>query len=109
MVQWASIIVAPLVFLTNLSLVYALVPVACQSQQTWPLHLSNAVSLVFAITASLLAWRAMRRTDVPRRVPDDHVPHTPFLSHVGIWVSALAALAIALQWSTQLLLSPCYG
>ena len=109
MVQWASIIVAPLVFLTNLSLVYALVPLACQSQQTWPLHLSNAVSLVFAIIASLLAWRAMRRAEAPRGIPRDQVGHTPFLSHIGVWVSALTALAIALQWSTQLLLSPCYG
>jgi predicted lysophospholipase L1 biosynthesis ABC-type transport system permease subunit len=109
MVQWASIIVAPLVFLTNLSLVYALVPVACQSQQTWPLHLSNGISLVFAITASLIAWRAMRRTAARRRLPDDDLAHAPFLSHIGAWVSALSALAIALQWSTQLLLSPCYG
>ena len=109
MVQWASIIVAPLVFLTNLSLVYALVPLACQSQQTWPLHLSNAISLVFALVASLLAWRAMRRTEAPRGMRRDEVGHTPFLSHIGVWVSALTALAIALQWSTQLLLSPCYG
>ena len=109
MVQWASIIVAPLVFLTNLSLVYALVPLACQSQQTWPLHLSNAISLAFAIIASLLAWRAMRRTEAPRGTPRDRVGNTLFLSHIGVWVSALTALAIALQWSTQLLLSPCYG
>src|SRR4029079_1747749 len=105
MVPWASIIFAPVVFLMNLSLVYALVPVACQSQQTWPLHLSNAISLAFAIAASLLAWRAMRRASPAHTVPDDHVAHTPFLSHIGAWVSALTALAIALQWSTQLLLS----
>ena len=63
MLQWASIIVAPVVFLTNLSLIYALVPVACQTQHAWPLHVSNAISLAFAILASLLAWRAMRKTD----------------------------------------------
>ena len=27
--QWASIVIAPLVFLANLSLAYALVPLAC--------------------------------------------------------------------------------
>ena len=34
MALWASIIVSPLVFLANLSLVYALLPVACASAYT---------------------------------------------------------------------------
>jgi uncharacterized membrane protein (DUF4010 family) len=110
MLQWASIIVAPVVFLTNLSLIYALVPLACQTQHAWPLHVSNAISLAFSILASLLAWRATRKTELSKRVTTkDDVARTPFLLHVGMWVSALMALAIALQWSTQLLLSPCYG
>jgi len=109
MLQWASIIVAPVVFLTNLSLIYALVLVACQTQHAWPLHVSNAISLAFSILASLLAWRAMRKSEPAKRVTKDDAAHTPFLLHVGMWVSALMALAISLQWSTQLLLSPCYG
>jgi hypothetical protein len=32
-----------------------------------------------------------------------------FLSEVGIGISALAALAIALQWSAQWWLDPCFA
>jgi hypothetical protein len=107
MVQWLSIIVSPLVFLTNLSIVYALVPVACETQRTGALHLSNAMSLAFAVMASLFAWRALRGVEAPVGAADDDISRRQFLSRIGMWVSALVALAIALQWSAQWLLAPC--
>jgi hypothetical protein len=32
-----------------------------------------------------------------------------FLSELGIWISALSALAVALQWSAQWWLDPCFA
>ena len=108
MLQWASIIVVPSVFLTNLSLVYALVPLACRTSSMAALNVANGLSLGFAVVVALAAWAEARS----RRVADAHeddVGHGTFLLRIGTWVSALAALAIALQWSAQLMLSPCYG
>ena len=109
MLAWASVIVCPVVFLTNLSLVYMLVPVVCETQRSFPLNVANGVSLAFAVITSWLAWRAIRNVRVATGGREDDTPHRPFLLHLGLGISALCALAIALQWSTQLLLSPCHG
>ena len=104
--QWASIVLAPLVFLTNLSLAYALVPLACATQRSTMLHLSNGIALVLVLTATLLAWHALR-SPTPKGAPRETTARMTFLSHLGVWISALTALAIALQWSAQGWLDPC--
>ena len=109
MLQWASVIACPVVFLTNLSLVYALVPLACQTERLLPLNVSNGVSLGFAVIMSLLAWRAVRKVRVAGRTAEDDEPSRSFLLRAGAWISALCALGIALQWSAQWVLSPCHG
>ena len=106
--QWASIVLAPLVFLTNLSLAYALVPLACATQRTTLLHLSNGIALALVLTATLLAWHALS-SPPPKGAPREAAARMTFLSHLGIWMSALAALAIALQWSAQWWLDPCFA
>ena len=107
MVQWLSIVVSPLVFLANLSIVYALVPLACQTQRTAPLHVSNAIALALVVLTTLLAWRSLRASKATEGTARDNLSRTHFLSRVGAWVSAIVALAIALQWSAQGLLAPC--
>lgn len=104
--QWASIVVAPLVFLANLSLAYAFVPLACATQRSTLLHLSHGIALVLVLAATLLAWLALR-SPTPKGVPRETAARMTFLSELGIWISALAALAVALQWSAQWWLDPC--
>jgi hypothetical protein len=106
--QWASIVVAPLVFLANLSLAYALVPLACATQRSTLLHMSNGIALVLALAATLLAWHALR-SPTPKAAPRESAARMTFLSELGIGISALAALAIALQWSAQWWLDPCFA
>jgi hypothetical protein len=107
MAQWASIIVSPLVFLANLSLVYALVPFACRAQSSAPLHVASGLSLAITLIALVLAWHALRSSAPPPGVAKDDVSRTQFLSRVGVWVSAIVASAIVLQWSAQWILAPC--
>lgn len=107
MALWASIVASPLVFLANLSLVYALVPVACASQRDTALHVSNGIALVLTLGALAFACQALHKSALPERAATDTAGLGQFLSRVGIWVSALMALAIVLQWSTQWLLTPC--
>jgi H+/Cl- antiporter ClcA len=108
---WASIVVAPLAFLTSLSLGYALVPLACQTQRDWPLHATSALALAMAFAGIALAWRTYREsTPAPHtaRAKDD-APHARFLATVGVFVSALFALATLALWSTVWVLSPCFA
>ena len=107
MAQWLSIIVSPLVFLANLSLAYALVPLACQTQRMAPLHATSAVALAIVLAAALFAWRAVRTSDASAGTAQDVSAARQFLSCIGAWVSTLAAIAIVLQWAAQAVLSPC--
>jgi len=105
MAQWASIIGSPTLFLLNLSLAYALVPVACQSQHSAALHIANGISLSLILMAIVLGWRAVRRADT---APAEAVEGQPrFLAQLGIAISAICALAITLQWVAQGFLAPC--
>ena len=106
--QWASIVGAPLVFLANLSLAYAFVPLACATQRSTLLHLSHGIALVLVLAATLLAWLALR-SPTPKGAPREAAARMTFLSEIGIWISALSALAVALQWSAQWWLDPCFA
>jgi len=107
MAQWLSIVVSPLVFLTNLSIAYALVPLACQMQRTAPIHVTNAIALMLVLVAAALAWLELRSTASVDRTSAEASSRSRFLAVVGVWVSAIAALAIVLQWATQWALAPC--
>jgi hypothetical protein len=107
MAQWASIIGSPTLFLLNLSLVYALVPVACQLQRSDALHVANGVSLTLTLVAAGLGWRAMRRSGSAPPAVGGGPGQARFLAQLGVAISALCALAIALQWLTQWFIAPC--
>ena len=107
--QWASIVVAPVVYLTNLSLAYALVPPACDSQHDIALHLANGVTLLLMLVALGLAWRARTASPRPPAVADDDVSRDHFLATIGVCVCGLLVLAVAAQWGAQWVLSPCFG
>ena len=81
---------------------------ACAMQRGTLLHVSNGVSLMLVLTTTLLAWHSLR-SPPPKGAPREAAARMTFLSHLGIWISALAALAIALQWSAQWWLDPCYA
>ena len=110
MALWVSIIVAPVAFLSGLSLAYALVPLACQTQRAWPLHATSALVLALALAGIVLAWRTHReaRAAAHGEGAKDGVPHARFLATIGIFVSALFALATLALWSTVWVLSPCF-
>ena len=107
--HWASIVIAPLVYLANLSIAYALVPLACDTQRSLPLHLANGITLVLMVVALALAWQVRRDHTRPRSVAEDDVDRNRFLSTIGLCVTALLVLAVAAQWSAQWILSPCFA
>jgi uncharacterized protein involved in cysteine biosynthesis len=106
--HWASIVIAPLVYLTNLSIAYALVPVACDTQRGLPLHLANGITLVLMLAALALAWHVRSASPQLQTAPDDVPDRNRFLSTIGLCVSSLLVLAVVAQWSAQWILSPCF-
>ena len=107
--HWASIVIAPVVYLTNLSIAYALVPLACDTQRSLPLHLANGITLVLMLVALALAWNVHRDNPRSPGVAEDDVDRNRFLSTIGLCIAALLVLAVAAQWSTQWILSPCFA
>lgn len=107
--HWASIVVAPIVYLANLSIAYALVPLACDTQRDLSVHLANGVTFVLMLVALALAWHARRASPRPVGTAEDDLDRDHFLSTIGLSVSALLVLAVAGQWSAQWVLSPCFA
>jgi hypothetical protein len=105
---WPALFVPPLVFLTLLSLNYALEPPACEQQQRLPMHLTAAIALLIALGGIALALRAWR--SVGGGFPSDGPgleERARFVAVIALMLSSLSALAIAALWLVQLLMPAC--
>ncbi|HYC48895.1 MAG TPA: hypothetical protein VED01_25735 [Burkholderiales bacterium] len=105
---WPALFVPPLVFLTLLSLNYALEPPACENQTRLAMHLSAAASLAVAVGCIALAVRVWR--SVGGGLPDDKAGHesrTRFLAAGATLLASLSTLSILMLWVVQMLIPPC--
>ena len=55
---WTGLLAGPLVWSALLGINYVLSYVACETRQTWPLHLATAAAVAIVAAAGLVAWRA---------------------------------------------------
>lgn len=53
---WTGVLAGPVVWLSLLEANYVMSYVACETRQTWFLHLATAVSVVLVAAAGLWAW-----------------------------------------------------
>jgi hypothetical protein len=100
----------PTLFLGQLGLAYASVPWACGTQAHWVLHVEATCALAIALLLTALAagnWRKLRERGGTNALDIRASSTDTFLSLAGMLLSAFCALAIAAQWLTQLILSPC--
>jgi len=105
---WPALVFTPSLFLTQMSLNYALVEWACSSQRHGALHIIPAVSLVIVVVTLLLAARDWRRSHrLAHKDGGDPASRSAFLALMGIAVASMCALAIVLQWMTQFAVDPC--
>jgi hypothetical protein len=105
---WPALFVAPLAFLAELTLAYALVPYACDSQHHAVLHAVNLVTLAIAVIGTLHGWREYRVAgDAPARDAGDRGARSRFVAVTGLLVSATMVLALLAQLVTMLVIPPC--
>jgi hypothetical protein len=104
-VYWSAIIVAPTIYLADLSLAYALVPWVCASGHVAVLHAVSAIGLAIVLAPLALGWRVLRK-----RANDTASPRSSmsrFLADLAIASPLLFALATLLQWFAQFAIGPC--
>ena len=105
---WAGILVAPAAFAANLQLGYLLVHPACLKNDLMALHVVQVLCLAAALGGGLIARRALR----PDRAGEageagDRLERSRFLAGLGVWMSALFALAIVAQAVPSFVLHQC--
>ena len=123
MLSWPALLLAPLLALTQLSVAYSLVGVACETQSAARLHAVAAVFVVLVAITVAMAWRGWHRQAAslagnaqsdPQRhavtAADGHrAEHRPpFLAMVSLLTGALSLLVSIMLWVPIWFLSPCY-
>ena len=104
---WAGLLVAPTAFLINLELGYALVPTACRTGHTLPLHLVHLACLLLAVVGSLVAQGNRGSSDATAADPNNHRAQGRFMGGLGVTVGLLFVLVILSQAIPGFVLSPC--
>jgi hypothetical protein len=105
---WVANLLGPIAALAGLEIAYMLVDGACATGDALPVHLTWLVCLVAALFAGWLGWREWRRWG-GRHAGEEggREARSRFLAILGMLASAVAALAIAAQWSASLFFHPC--
>jgi hypothetical protein len=104
---WPALIIAPLIALAQQSIMYALVPPACDRHTVVLLHLAGVVAIgaCAALTwGALKRWRATR-PPVGQDAQDEQRPHT--LALVAVMAGGLSTLVCATMWAPVWMVSPC--
>ena len=95
---WLGLAGAPLLLLLELTVSYAMIPWTCERTQPVALHLVIGGALIIVVAIAGLS---------SRRFPPPELRRERFLRELGVAISALVALVVALQWLTALILQPC--
>jgi len=108
---WIGVLAGPVLWATNLEVVYALSYNACEQKNAWMLHLSTGVSIALIALAAWNLWRAR-----PEGV-DDAEPSTDpretavvrarFMTIGGLALCAWFALVILATDIPVMVLKPC--
>jgi hypothetical protein len=105
---WTSVLTGPIVFLVNLQVNYTMVDWACNTSNSWSLHVAHAVALLISVASALLG-RALW-TRVGAGWPDTMAgseSRSRLLAVLGMVGGAGFAVSILAQWITVMVLGAC--
>ena len=104
----SPLFVPPIVFLAVLSIVYAMVPWACETQRRFPLHFVSLIGLGIAAGCVYLAWRNWKSLGTEPTYDEPEVTvWVRFLATLGLAISALITIGSIALLVTQFILPPC--
>ena len=106
---WAGIIGAPLVWLTQFLICYALVPYVCHTRKFYSLHLTTLIALVLVATAGVVCWKEWTVSGLqsPKSEDCDRLGSTRLAAVVGLLSSSLSFLLILAQGMAPFFIDPC--
>ena len=105
---WIGLLLPPIAVLADLTIAYALVPRACATRNTLPIHLAHAGGLLLVLGGGLAAWRTWRM--LGGGWPESEggrEARSRFLAGMGVLFSGLCGLLVLAFWIAVLLLDPC--
>ena len=104
----SPLFVPPVVFIALISIAYAMVPWACETQRRVPLHLVSLAAVSIAGGCVWLAWRNWRSLGTEPTYDEPEVTvWVRFLAALGLALSALVTVGTIVLWTTQFILPPC--
>lgn len=108
LIAWTGILLAPVTWIVSFEFNYALVPFACQSRSTWPLHATSLVALAIAglgLIAASYTWSATGKVALTDEA--DSLHRNGFLGMFGLLFSGILIVLIAAQWIPVFFVDPC--
>jgi hypothetical protein len=105
---WIGVLLAPIVFLIDLELAYALVPTACSTRSRLPVHLVHLACLLLVLFGWAIAWRCWKATGATWPVEEGGpLARSRFMAGLGLLLSGFIALVIVAMWIPSFILDPC--
>jgi hypothetical protein len=107
---WLGLLGAPVAWLIQLELCYALANKACVGWPRWSLHAGGLFFLALAIGAGLLSWRNFKRAPKGETPDSDDslFARASFMAQLGIQLSVLFSVLIIAQAIAGWLIEPCW-
>jgi hypothetical protein len=105
---WIGLLLAPMAFLINLEVAYALVPTACSSHNELAVHLVHLACLLLTLYGLLTAWRSWKASGATwPGEQGEPLARSQFMAGTGLLVSTIFVLVIVAQWIPSFVLDPC--
>ncbi|MDQ3819378.1 MAG: hypothetical protein M3362_17105 [Acidobacteriota bacterium] len=105
---WTGLLLAPLVWSTQMEINYLLVPYACMTGHRVVLYLVTLAALILAAAGGLISWRNWQ--EAGREMPDDAGDartRSRFMAVLGLLTSAMFFVVILAQGIPNFILHPC--
>jgi hypothetical protein len=105
---WTGVLLAPIAFLIDLEVAYALVPTACSARNRLPVHLVHFACFLLALFGGLVAWGCWKATGSTWPGEEDGpMGRSKFMAGTGMLLSMLFVLVIVAMWIPSFILDPC--
>jgi hypothetical protein len=108
MALWLGLIVAPLLFLVNMEVNFALVPWVCGSGEKWIIHLAHAAALALILMCGIPAYRVWQSEGREVKAEGPDIPSRDrFLAVLSMAMSGYIGTALVAHWIPSFILGAC--